>query len=333
MLDWPDVSFMWPQLLWLLALVPVSVLVYLWARRHSPSSVASVCLGLAVSAGLVALLAATARPQVQISLPTRVDKLMVVLDISGSMRADDVKPTRFDAARQTVLALIEQQPAALRVGLVTAAATATMVQAPTTDRDALKDTLNGVSLQTGSALGSGLLIALTELIPGAGIDAQAIINASLSGQVRPSGPIFKPAPAFRQAPGSNKTMAILLLSDGESNMGPDLRQMAELAAEFGVRVYTIGIGTRQGAVVKAEGISQRVRMDPTMLADVAQTTLGTFYEGASRDELKSIYGAIQASVQFERKQTLEVTALLTAAGLLLVLLGMGVTLAWRGRVI
>jgi Ca-activated chloride channel homolog len=333
MFDWPDIGFIWPRLLWLLLIVPVSVLIYLRARRRVPTTAITMLTGALVTVGVFALLAAIARPQLELSLPMRVDRLMIVMDISGSMRADDVKPSRFDAAKQSVLEMIDQQPAALRVGLVTVAATATLVQAPTTDRDALLTTLNGISLQTGSALGSGVLIGLSELLPSAGIDVQAIINASLNPENQARGLAWKPSPVLTRPPGSNQTVAMLLLSDGESNMGPNVLQMAELASQFGVRIYTVGVGTRQGAVVRAEGVAQRVRLDHSLLAQIAQTTVGTYYEGASRDELRAIYDAIQANVQFERKQSLEVSAPLVLIGLLLVLIGMGMSFARQARIL
>ena len=333
MFDWPDIGFIWPKLLWLLLIVPVSVLIYLRARRRAPTTAITTLTGTLVTVGLFALLAAIARPQLELSLPMRVDRLMIVMDISGSMRADDVKPSRFDAAKQSVLEMIDQQPAALRVGLVTVAATATLVQAPTTDRDALLTTLNEISLQTGSALGSGVLIGLAELLPSAGIDVQAILNASLNPENQARGPAWTPNPVLIRPPGSNQTVAMLLLSDGESNMGPNVLQMAELAAQFGVRIYTVGVGTRQGAVVRAEGIAQRVRLDQTLLAQIAQTTVGTYHEGASRDELRAIYDAIQTSVQFERKQAMEVSAPLVLFGLLLVLIGMGLSFARQARIL
>jgi len=333
MFDWSDIGFIWPRLLWLLVFLPLFILIYLGARWRTPTTAITMITGALVTVGLFALLTAIARPQLQLSLPMRVDRLMIVMDISGSMRADDVKPSRFDAAKQSVLEMIDQQPSALRVGLVTVAATATLVQAPTTDREALLTTLNEISLQTGSALGSGVLIGLAELLPSAGIDVQAIINASLSPESRARGPAWKPNPTLTRPPGSNQTVAMLLLSDGESNMGPDVRQMADLAAQFGVRIYTVGVGTRQGAVVRAEGIAQRVRLDPSLLSQIAQTTVGTYHEGASRDELRAIYDAIQASVQFERKQALEVSAPLVLIGLLLLLIGMGASFVRQARIL
>jgi len=327
--------FIWPVLLWLLLLIPVGVLFYLSARRRTAFEPWGFISGALILIGLTALIVAIARPQVQVSSPSRADRLMIVLDISGSMRADDVDPSRLDAAKTTINALLDQQPPNLRVGLVTMAATATLIQAPTTERATLKEALDSISLQTGSALGSGLLIGLSELLPAAGIDVQQIMNASLNREGGSSAPTpsWQPDPEKTVPPGSNRSVAMVLISDGESNMGPSAIAMAELAAKFGVRIHTLGIGTEKGAVVKAEGISQRVRLDSALLADIAQVTIGQSYQGATTQDLQAIYNAIDASIQFDRRQPLEVTALLMALGLVLILIGMITRLVRQGRIL
>lgn len=325
--------FIWPILLWLLLLIPVGMVFYRLARRRSAFEPWGFFSGALVIVGLFALIAAISRPQVQVSTPSRADRLMVVLDISGSMRADDVEPNRFDAAKTTITALLNQQPANLRVGLVTTAATATLIQTPTTDRQALKEALEGISLQTGSALGSGILIGLSELLPSAGIDVQQIMNDSIGRGDGQSVPAWQPDPEKTVPPGSNRAVAMVLISDGESNIGPGVLAMAELAAQFGVRIHTVGIGTEQGAVVRAEGIAQRVRLDSRLLADISQTTIGQSYQGATPKDWQAIYQAIDASIQFDRRQPLEITALLMGLGLLLILIGMVTRLVRQGRIL
>jgi Ca-activated chloride channel homolog len=329
----PDIHFVWPHLLWwLLLIVPVAAFLYGFSRGRGVWGLTGWLSTALMTMGLACLLLAIARPQMKIDLPTRADRLMVVLDTSGSMRADDVSPERFSLAKSTVQALIEQQPAAMQVGLVTTAATATVNQAPTTDREALLGALDTVNLQTGSALGSGLLIGLSELLPSAGIDVQALMNDSMQRRQPDDAPSWSLDPKLVKPAGSNRSVAMLLISDGESNMGPDVMQMAELAAQLGVRIYTVGVGTTDGAVVKAEGVSQRVRLEPAVLQDIAQITMGTYYEGATKEELTEIFNAIEASIAFDKRQTFEVSAILLLLGLLLVLLGMGISF-WRlGRI-
>lgn len=332
-LSLPEIEFVWPSLLWLLLIVPLAVVVYQFVRRYERTYLGSIVAGLLVIVGLASVLLAIARPKVQINLPSRADQLMVVLDISGSMSADDVSPTRLDAAKAKLKDLITSQPGNTRVGLVTTAATATLIQPPTNEHEALNEALDTITIQTGSALGSGILIGLSELLPSAGIDVQALMNDSMRRDELDGQPSWRPDPNVTKPPGSNRSQAMVLISDGGSNMGPDILQMAELASQFGVRIHTIGIGTSEGAVVKAEGVSQRVRLESGVLADIADLTLGTYYEGASDADLLQIFDAIEASVTFDRRQTMEVTALTLLAGVLLLLLGMGTKLWRQGRIL
>jgi Ca-activated chloride channel family protein len=327
------VQFMWPQLLWLLAIVPLGILTYLFVRRHEHASFASIGAGALICVGLSSLLLATARPKMPVTLPIPAEQLMVVLDISGSMSANDVKPTRFEVAKQTLAQLIDHQPKDMRVGLVTAAATATLIQPPTTDRDSIIQSLNTVSLQSGSALGSGILIGLAELIPSAGINVQALLNDSIGQGTPGAAPSWQPDPNVVRTPGSNRSVAMVLISDGDANVGPDLLQMAELAAQLGVRIYTVGIGTTEGAVVSAQGISQRVRLDQAVLSEVAAITIGTYSGGATSHEIEQIFAAVQKSISFEQRQTIEITAFLLLIGLLSLLAGMGSTFMRQGRIL
>ena len=338
-LEWPawfqseSIVFIWPSLLWLLLIVPAALIFYRFHRRHQSFDKWNIVSGALVTLGLVVLLIAIARPQVQVSLPARADRLMIVLDISGSMRADDAEPSRFDAAKAVISNLLDNQPTGLQVGLVTTAATATLVQPLTTNRDALREALNSTSLQTGSALGSGLLIGLSELLPAAGIDAQTIMNEStLRPDSQPAKP-WKPDPEKIMPPGSNRSVALVLISDGESNMGPNALMMAEIASQFGVRVHTIGLGTEQGAVVKAEGISQRVRLQPALLAEISATTIGHFYQGTSEKDWQKIYQSIDTNIQFDRRQPIEFSALFLGGGLLLILIGMVIRLVRQGCIL
>ena len=328
-----SLAFIWPKLLWLLVLVPGAVFVYLSVRRHERSTLGSVIGGVLVVVGLVSLLLAVARPKVQLNLPTRADELMVVLDISGSMSADDVSPNRLAVAKSTLKDMIATQPPSTRMGLVTAAATATLIQPSTTEREQLLTAIDTANLQTGSAIGSGLLIGLAELLPSAGIDVQTLLNEAISGDGLDNQLSWQPDPNVERPAGSNRSKAMVLISDGGSNVGPGALEMAELAAKLGIRINTIGIGTAEGAVVKAEGVSQRVRLEAGVLGEIAEITLGKYYEGASRQDLEQIFEAIEASLSFDRRQSLEISALMLLLGILLLLAGMGTKLARQGRIV
>ena len=351
-----SISFIWPRLLWLQLALPLLALAYfgwLWhsGRRSQvwPSQTPADQRGsrlwrqgltaISLAIGLALLLLAVARPRAILLLPGWTDSVMLVIDSSGSMRADDIKPSRIEAAQAAARAFIDAQPRQVRMGIVSAAGAAAVVQAPTDDRDALRQAVQGLSLQRGTALGSGIVIALSALLPGAGIDVQALLNEEARPRPATGAPL--PGAAASAAdkpkrppvePGSNKATAIVLLSDGQSNFGPDLLKMAELAASHGVRVYTVGMGTPEGTVLKANGMSMRVRLDEAALEKVASITRGEYFRATSEHELVRIYSALSRNITLKKHQLSEVSALVALLGLLWVT-GVASLSFWRhGRV-
>ena len=214
----PDLSslqFLWPFMLYACVGVPLFAGHYAYQTKQVPPLV--LCLG------LLMLCAAMARPQTVLMSPLREATVMLVIDTSGSMRAKDLKPSRIEAAQQAAQQFIQDKPSRLRVGLVTVAGTAALAQAPTEERDALLKALDYLPLQYGSALGTGLLVSLEALLPGADIDAQKIINeASEMGgkKANDMGKSLddKAKPATEASASRGKNMAIVLMSDGQSNM-------------------------------------------------------------------------------------------------------------------
>jgi Ca-activated chloride channel family protein len=275
-----------------------------------------------------------ARPQAVIVLPSRVDAIILALDSSGSMRATDVKPTRLAAAQAAAREFVAAQPNQVRMGVVSIAATANLVQSPTDRRDDILRAIERVQLQPGSALGSGLVIALSTLLPRSGIDVERAISGKESNSWTRDWSRqreiaeFKPVP-----PGSNQNAAVVLVSDGENNVGPDLLEAAKLAAERGVRVYTVGIGTTDGAVLKVEGWSMRVRLDETRLKKVADMTRGQYFRAGSAADLKQVYRHLGAKLAMGRGRETEITALFVGAGALLAMLGVLVSMLRSNRVI
>ncbi len=265
--------------------------------------------------GLATLIVAVARPQAVIVLPSRVDAIILAMDASGSMRATDVKPNRLAAAQAAAKAFIAEQPSQVRIGVVSIAATASLVQSPTDKREDIIRAIERVQLQPGSALGSGLVIALTTLLPASGIDAQKIISGKDAASWtrdwarQAEAQNFKPVP-----PGSNSGAAIVLVSDGESNTGPDLLEAGKLAAERGVRVFTVGIGTTEGAVLSVEGWSMRVRMDEDTLKKLATMTRGEYFRAGSAADLKNIYKHLSSRLALGKGRETEITAVFVALG-------------------
>jgi len=367
-----SISFIWPRLLWLLLAVPVLALMYalwVWYQSRRPSGWSGATRAASgsgaaagvwqrtltlsfVAIGLSLLLLALARPRAILLLPGWSDSVMLVMDSSGSMRADDIKPSRIEAAQAAALSFIDAQPPQVRVGVVSAAGAAAIVQAPTDDRDALRKAIEGLSLQRGSALGSGIVIALSALLPGAGIDVQALLNeeerprpgsgaggstgagagmaAGAASALPRAQKKERPPPV---APGSNKATAIILLSDGQSNFGPDMIKMAELAASYGVRVFTVGMGTPQGVILKANGMSMRVRLDEAALEKVASITRADYFRATSQNELARIYGTLSKSMSLQKHQLTEISALVALFGMLWIIAASAWSIWRHGRVI
>jgi Ca-activated chloride channel family protein len=332
----PDLSsiyFLWPMMLWACALVPALALVYSLKTRKRPP----VFLGL----GLLLLCVSLARPQTVLMTPVRDATVMLVMDTSGSMRAKDLQPSRIEVAQKAAQQFIEDKPRRLRVGLVTVAGTAALAQAPTEDRDVLLKALDYLPLQYGSALGTGILISLEALLPGAGIDAQKIINesAETSGAKNQatSGQSLddrKTAPnSAKPSTGQGRQMAIVLMSDGQSNMGPELKQMADLAAAHQVKIYTVGIGTTEGDVVQMQGRSMRVKLEDEALKKVSAITQGEYFKADSAQALKSIYNQLGHRLRFEKRAMSEVTSYVSILGLLLVLAGVARSFVRMGKII
>jgi Ca-activated chloride channel family protein len=312
-------------------LVPAFGLAYAYLTKRFPPIILSI--------GLAMLCMAMARPQAVLMAPLREATVMLALDTSGSMRAKDLKPSRIEAAQQAALKFIESKPARLRVGLVTVAGTAALAQAPTEEKDALRRALENLPLQYGSALGSGLLISLEALLPGSGIDAQKIINESADngGPRKPADSgksLDTPKPKETEASASRgRNMAIVLMSDGQSNMGPELIKMAELAASHEVKVYTVGIGTPEGDVVQIQGRSMRVKLEDEALKKVANITQGTYYKADSTEGLAKIYDQLGYRLRFEKRALSEITSYLALLGMAFILMGCLRNFSRFGRII
>jgi len=352
MFAFDTLSIQWPFALYLFALVPLIMLLY-W-RSKSPASSVSYRLqqqsgktsqlrhakrwqflsALFLLLGLCVLLFALSRPRAVLYVPSRLDTIMIAIDTSGSMRADDIKPSRFDATISAVKQFIQDQPPQMRIGIVTIASTAALRQAPTSDRITLMQALENIPLQPGSALGSGIVIALANLLPGSGIDAEKIITESEQGpSPKPSITDPKNTNHINMEPGSNQSMAIMLITDGQSNMGPDVLKMAELAANHGVKIHTVGVGTTEGSVIQSQGMSMRVRLDETNLKKIANGTLGEYYLATKPADLKKIYDSLGLTIRFERQHLTEITAPVMGLGLLLIALGCGISFTRFGRVV
>ena len=331
--DLGSLQFLWPFMLYTGMGVPLFAGYYAYQSKKIPPLF--LCLG------LLLVCASLARPQTVLMTPLREATVMLVLDTSGSMRAKDLKPSRIEAAQQVAQKFIIDKPSRLRVGLVTVAGTAALAQAPTEERNGLLNALNYLPLQYGSALGSGLLVSLEALLPGAGIDAQKIINdASEMGGAKKSIDMGqsldgkKKPPQEAQASASRgRNMAIVLLSDGQSNMGPELLKMAELAASHEVRVYTVGFGTSEGDVLQMQGRSMRVKLEDEALKKVSAITQGEYFRADSVEGLRNIDDKLGYRLRFEKRSLSEISAHVALLGMLIILASLTRHFVRMGKII
>lgn len=346
-------AFLWPSLLWLLLLVPLLVLLYWWLqRRRKKLALSYPSLSLVREAlgprrqlrrhippvlfllALTALLLAAARPLAVITLPAQNQTIMLAMDVSGSMRAADVEPDRITAAQNAAKAFIAELPRHVRVGIVAFAGSAQLAQLPTQNREDLVKAIDSFQLQRGTATGNGIMLSLATLFPDAGIDIAAL-GGRQSMRPRSLDEINKqdPAKPFTPvAPGSYTSAAIIMLTDGQRTTGVDPLEAAKWAADRGVRVYTVGVGTVQGETIGFEGWSMRVRLDEETLKEVAARTQAEYFHAATAADLKKVYETLSSRLTVEKKET-EISALLALAGALLAVLAAGLSVWWHGRIL
>ena len=317
-------TFLWPEFLWLLLLLPLLVLLYIWllrrkkklALRYASLSIVREAMGKGQSfrrhippmlflLSLAAMLVASSRPFALVSLPSQRETIMLAMDVSGSMRATDVLPNRLVAAQNAAKAFLKDLPRNVRVGIVAFAGTASVVQPATLSREDLVAAIDKFQLQRGTAIGNGIVVSLAELFPNAGINLESM----QSGRDRQRGiSLDQPAkdskdkPAFTPvAPGSYTSAAIILLTDGQRTTGVDSLDAAKLAADRGVRIYTVGVGTVDGETIGFEGWSMRVKLDEETLKSIARATQAEYFYAGTAADLKKVYETLSSRMAVEKK--------------------------------
>ena len=349
----PQPSFLWPQFLWLLLALPLLVLLYVWvqrrrkklALRYASLSIVQQALGkgpgwrrhlppLLLLLALAALILASARPVAVVSLPSNQQTIILAMDVSASMRATDVEPNRLVAAQEAAKTFLKELPRDIKVGIVAFAGSAQVAQGPTLNREDLVSAIDRFQLQRATATGNAIVISLSTLFPKAGIELQQLSLERMRGgvgrsldQAPPKQDEFVPVP-----PGSYTTGAIVMLTDGQRTTGVDPLDAAKMAADRGVKVYTVGVGTVDGEIIGFEGWSMRVRLDEETLKTIAQKTAAEYFYAGTAHDLKRVYQSLSSRLTLEKKET-EVSALFALAGALLALLAGGLSLWWFGRVL
>ena len=335
-------SFIWSSLLYLLLCIPLLVLLYLRiqkrkreaaarfgsfgalydssqnaAPRRRPLPAILFLLGIAI------LILSLARPQSLISIPRIEGTVILTFDVSWSMSAEDLQPTRMEAAKTAALEFVDTQPTSVKIGVVAFSDGGISVQSPTGERADVIDTIERLVPRRGTSLGNGILVALNTIVVDAG-DPPFLSTADISDQTQPE-PGSVPE-------GWYPSSAIVLLTDGENNQEPDPILAADLAADFGVRIYTVGIGSPEGATITVEGFTVHSRLDEPMLQAISETTGGVYYNAGNEEELRRIYNDLEPKLTV-RAEEMEITSILAGLGMLLFLVGGAISLLWFGRVL
>lgn len=341
-------EFQWVQMLWLLLIVPALSAAYIlaqrrrqkYALRYASLSLVKEALGrgpgwrrhippIIFLLGLTVMIIALARPSAAVMLPSQQGTVILAFDVSGSMRAEDMKPNRLEAAKVAARAFVEKHPPSVRIGVVAFSDNAAIVQAPTTDRAAIVGAINRLQPQRGTAIGRGILTsldALAETPPQLAAPPPPFPGARYEALSLPT-PTPSPTPLPR---GEYAPAIIILLSDGESNVGPRPQEVVQQAEDRGVRVFTVGLGSPAGVVINAGGRSVRVRLDEAVLQQIAERTDGRYFSAGTEEDLKSVYENLSTRLVFRTERT-ELTAVFTGAAMVLLLMAGTLSLWWFNR--
>lgn len=333
-------TFIWPAMFVFLLLIPLFVWFYLrmqWQRRllavrYGSMMVTSGAITRRIGIhrhippaffliALTILIVALARPEAVVGVPRIEGTVILAFDISGSMAADDLEPTRLAAAKEAAEAFVERQPSSVQIGVVAFSDSGLTVQTPTYNQDDVLAAINRLNPARGTSLGSGLLVSLNI------IETNGDEPTSFYSNLTPV-PTLTPTPL---PAGTYTSSVIILLTDGENTDEPDPLEAAQFAADRGVRIYTIGIGSAAGTTLEIEGFNVFTQLDEALLQQIAQLTDGTYFNAESREELLDIYDNLNRQFVV-RPEPMEITAILAGIGILSLLVGGILSMVWFGRV-
>lgn len=320
-------EFLWPTALPLVVLGPAFLAFYLWQQRRrrryfltysnlavikalsrSPAAWRRYLPPALYSLAFATLALAVARPQWLVSVPVKQVTVVLVIDVSRSMEATDIAPNRLAAAKAAAKNLVESLPPDARVGVVSFSETASVLVPPTTDRELVNQAIDNLRTMSATAIGDGIMAALS-VLPGA--DGQGRVS---NGQARGQSPVA----------------TIVLLSDGANNRGIHPIDAAAQAQQRNVRIYTIGVGSREGGILFYGNQFLRVFLDERTLQQIAEITGGEYFFAPTAKDLSAIYQNLGSTIGWEKQRT-EVTFAFVAAGLALALAAGLISAAWFGQ--
>jgi Ca-activated chloride channel family protein len=337
-------NFLWPGNLFLVLLVPALIAAYVWAQRRRQkyalryASLSLVREALGKGPGrkrhippalfLIALLfmaLGTARPETVVIVPVQEGTVILAIDVSGSMLAEDLKPNRMEAAKDAAKLFVAKQGPDVKMGVVAFSGDAQIVQTPTKDKDMVIAAINRLRPQRATAIGRGMLASLDAIFLDSEETPPSVIALHrLAGE--PTGPTPPPVPM-----GADHTATVVLLSDGQNNQFPAPQQVIEDAANRGIRVFTVGVGSADGTVVRIQGRSVRTRLDEATLKQIADQTGGQYFNASNEKDLRAVYENLSTQLVFRQQRT-EVTAILTAIAALFSMIAAALSLFWFNRI-
>jgi Ca-activated chloride channel family protein len=339
------VSFLFPLGLWLTLIVPILIALYIWAqRRRQKYALRYASLSLVKEAlgrgpgikrhvppalfllALFFMTAAVARPVTIVSVPVQEGIVILALDVSGSMQAEDLKPNRMEAAKDAAKAFVMRQGEEVSVGIVSFSGDASLVQSPTTDHDLVIKAIDRLRPQRATAIGRGILTSLDAIFEN---DEEIPPSVQALQRLEASG---GQAPLPTSPPGGtlNAPATIILLSDGQNNQFPAPLQIIGEAVSRGIKVYTVGVGSAEGTILRLQGRQIRTRLDEATLKQIATVTEAEYYNASNAADLRAVYEKLSTQLVL-REQKTEVTAYLTALAAVLSIFAGGLSLLWFNR--
>lgn len=270
-------------------------------------------------AALTFLLLGLARPQATVGIPQAKGTVVLAFDVSNSMKATDVDPTRLSVAQVAATDFVRRQPDTVEIGVVAFDQGATTTRQPTSDHGAALVSINRLHIAGGTSLGQAILASLTAIV-GQPVDLPT-----------PAAP-DDPAPPSAPDLGYWGSASIIIFSDGEETGGPDAVAAAEMAANAGIHIYTIGIGTVAGATINVDGFQVATALDEGLLKQIADTTSGAYRRAGDAGALDDVFGSLDLRIS-TKPQFMEVTGIAVGAAVVLLTVGGMLMIGWFGRIL
>ena len=343
-------TFIWPSALLLLVVVGFLAVLYVLAqRRRSRYALRYANLSLvreAIGRGpgwrrhippalfivaLAFMAIAVARPQAVVAVPSQEGTVILAIDVSGSMLAEDMKPNRMEAAKSAARAFVDKQSETVKIGVVSFSGDASIVQSPTTDKTLVIAAINRLRPQRATAIGRAILVSLDAIAESQGSEAD--LPSSILQQQGQPGASLSPRPSATAPPylaGQHSSASIVLLSDGQNNQFPAPLDVVDQAVSRGVRVYTIGVGSAAGAIVRLQGRAVRTALDEATLKKIAEVTDGEYFNANTEADLRAVYENLTTQLVIRNEKT-ELTAYATLAAAVFAVLAGAFSLLWFNR--